>query len=92
MIISKNCCPYCQSTDIAIDVTVTVGCHLEDGMLMLDDGYFDSSACQLAENLESASLYDMKGFCHHCGGYFDVEHVDEKGFWFCPEKEKKREN
>lgn len=34
-----NRCPYCNSSDIAIDVNVTIGCHLEDGMLMLDDGY-----------------------------------------------------
>ena len=54
-------------------------------MLMLDDGYFDNSARQLADNLEEADLNDMKGFCHHCGGYFDVDHVDEKGFWFRPE-------
>ncbi len=89
MTISKNCCPYCQSTDIAIDVTVTIGCHLEDGMIVLDDGYFDSSARQLADDLEDASLDDMKGFCHHCGSYFDVERVDEEGFWFRPEKGEK---
>lgn len=86
MNMSMNCCPCCQSTDIAIDVTVTIGCHLEDGRLMLDEGYFDSSARQLAENLEGASLDDMKGFCHHCGSYFDIERVDEKGFQFRPEK------
>ena len=80
-----NRCPYCNSSDIAIDVNVTIGCHLEDGMLMLDDGYFDNSARQLAENLEGATLDDMKGFCHHCGGYFDVDHVDEGDFWFRPE-------
>ena len=39
-------------------------------------------ARQLTENLEEADLDDMKGFCHHCGSYFNVEHVDEKGFWF----------
>ena len=83
-----NRCPYCNSSDIAIDVNVTIGCHLEDGMLMLDDGYFDNSARQLAENLEGATLDDMKGFCHHCGGYFDV---DEKGFWFHPESKQKVE-
>lgn len=87
MKITQNCCPYCKSTDIAIDATVTIGCHLEDGMLMLDDGYFDSSARQLAENLEKTTLDDMKGFCHHCGGYFNIKRVDEKGFWFRPEKE-----
>ena len=86
-----NRCPYCNSSDIAIDVNVTIGCHLEDGMLMLDDGYFDNSARQLAENLEGATLDDMKGFCHHCGGYFDVDHVDEKGFWFHPESKQKVE-
>lgn len=82
MRITANRCPYCNSTDIAIDVDVIIGCHLEDGMIVLDDGYFDSSARQLAENLEEADLDDMKGFCHHCGSYFNVEHVDEKGFWF----------
>lgn len=54
-------------------------------MLMLGDGYFDNSARQLAENLEGATLDDMKGFCYHCGGYFDVDPVDERGFWFRPE-------
>lgn len=82
MTVAANRCPYCNSTDISIDVDVTIGCHLEDGMLMLNDGYFDNSASQLVENLESATLDDMKGFCHHCGGYFDVDHVDENGFWF----------
>lgn len=82
MKVTANRCPYCNSTDINIDVDVIIGCHLEDGMIVLDDGYFDSSARQLAENLEEADLDDMKGFCHHCGSYFNVEHVDEKGFWF----------
>ena len=80
-----NRCPYCNSSNIAIDVNVTIGCHLEEGMLMLDDGYFDRSARQLADNLEEADLEDMKGFCHHCGSYFDVDHDDERGFWFRPE-------
>lgn len=91
-----NRCPYCNSMDIAIDVNVTIGCHLEDGMIVLDDGYFDSSARQLADNLEEADLDDMKGFCHHCGSYFDVERVDEKGFQFRPEnvavQERKEKN
>lgn len=77
--------PYCSSTDIVVDVNVTIVCHLEDGMLMLDDGYFDNSARQSAYNLEKDDLDDMKGFCHHCGSYFDVDHVDEKVFWFRPE-------
>lgn len=91
-----NRCPYCNSMDIAIDVDVTIECHLEDGMIVLDDGYFDSSARQLADNLEEADLDDMKGFCHHCGSYFDVERVDEKGFQFRPEnvavQERKEKN
>lgn len=28
--------------------------------------------------------------CHHCGRYFNIEHVDEKGFWFRPEKEENK--
>lgn len=86
MTVSTNSCPYCNSTDIAIDVPITVGCHLEDGMLMLDDDYFDSSASQLAKDLEDANLDDMKGFCHHCGNHFDIESVNETGFQFRPQK------
>jgi len=66
---------------------VNIGCHSEDGMFTLDDGYFDNSAHQLTENLEGATLDGMKGFCHHCGGYFNVDHVDEKRSWFRPENE-----
>lgn len=33
MTIVANRCPYCSSTDIAVDVDVTIGCHLEDGMI-----------------------------------------------------------
>jgi hypothetical protein len=91
-----NRCPYCNSMDIAIDVNVTIGCHLEDGMIVLDDGYFDGSARQLDDNLKEADLDDMKGFCHHCGSYFDVERIDEKGFQFRPEnvavQERKEKN
>ena len=87
MTVAANKCPYCNSSDIAIDVNVVIGCHLEDGMIVLNDSYYDSSARQLAENLEGATLDDMKGFCHHCGGYFDVDHADENGFWFHPENE-----
>ena len=60
MRVVANRCPYCSSTDIAIDVNVIIGCHLEDGMIVLDDGCFDSSARQLADNLEEADLDDMK--------------------------------
>lgn len=87
MTVAANKCPYCNSSDIAIDVNVAIGCHLEDGMIVLNDSYYDNSARQLAENLEGAALDDMKGFCHHCGGYFDIDHFDENGFWFHPENE-----
>ena len=30
---TKNCCPYCDSKDITIDVDVTVGTRFENGML-----------------------------------------------------------
>lgn len=90
MKVTANRCPYCNSTDINIDVdvTITVECHLEDKKLVLNDGYSDSSASQLiTENLEDINPDNMEGFCHHCGEYFDIDHVDEKGFWFCPENE-----
>ena len=90
MTIAENRCPYCHSTDITIvvDVTITVGCHLEDKKLVLDNSYSNSSASQLlTENLGDVNPDNMEGFCHHCGEYFGVDHVDEKGFWFCPEYE-----
>lgn len=42
--------------------------------IVIDVG--DTIGCHL-ENLEGAVFDGIKVFCNHCGGYFDVEHVDK---------------
>lgn len=73
-----NSCPYCGNKNINIDVDIRVGCHLEDGQLMLNDGYAD----QIPEAVNSSDYEDMGGYCPECGHYFNVTDIDDKGFYF----------
>lgn len=80
---TKNCCPYCDSEDIAIDVDITVGTRFENGRLVLKEKRFINT-CQNAINeaIEAAGYDQMQGFCYGCGAYFDIDHIDDAGVYF----------
>lgn len=79
---TKNCCPYCGSKDITIDVDVTVGTRFENGMLILDEKHSGSCWNTINEAIEAAGYDQMQGFCYDCGGYFDIDHIDDAGVYF----------
>ena len=83
--ISKNVCPYCGSENVTVDVDVRIGCHIEDGQIMLNDEYLDRSGRELARAVSESGWEDYGGYCNDCGEYFDVDHVDDSGVYFTPD-------
>lgn len=79
---TKNCCPYCGSKDITIDVDITVGTRFENGMLVLDKKHFNTYQDAIDEAVEAAGYNQMKGFCYDCDANFSVDHIDDTGVYF----------
>lgn len=76
---TKNCCPFCGSKDITIDVDITVGTYFKNGMLIVKEN-FDTKA--IDEAIEAAGYDQMCGFCYDCGAYFTVDHINDSGVYF----------
>lgn len=79
---TKNCCPFCGSKNITIDVDITVGTRFENGMLVLDEKNFGTHRDAIDEAIEAAGYDQMCGFCYDCGAYFTVDHIDDSGVYF----------
>lgn len=79
---TKNCCPCCGSKNITIDVDITVCARFEKGMLVLDEKHYGSYRGTIDEAIEAAGYDQMRGFCHDCGEYFDIDHIDSDGVYF----------
>ena len=82
MKIIKNCCPYCGSEDITIDVDITVSAHFENGTLFLDEKRFGTYRDAIDEAIQGAGYDQMRGFCYDCGADFGVDHIDDAGVYF----------
>ena len=79
---TKNCCPFCGSKDITIDVDITVSTRFENGMLVLDEKNFSTHRDAIDEAIETAVYDQMHGFCYDCDAYFAVDHIDDSGVYF----------
>lgn len=82
MEMTKNCCPFCGSKNITIDVDITVGTRFENGMLVLDENNFGTHRDAIDEAIEAAGYDQMRGFCYDCSAYFAVHHIDDSGVYF----------
>ena len=76
---TKNCCPFCGSKDITIDVDITVGKKKKNGILIVKEN-FDTNA--IDEAIQTAGYDQMRGFCYDCSACFAVDHIDDSGVYF----------
>ena len=78
MKMTKNCCPFCGSKNITIDVDITVSTYFENGILIINKRDFNI----IDEAIEAAGYDQMCGFCYDCGAYFTVDHINDSGVYF----------
>ena len=76
---TKNCCPFCGSKDITIDVDITVGTYFKNGILIVKEN-FDTNA--IDEAIQTAGYDQMCGFFYDCSACFAVDHIDDSGVYF----------
>ena len=86
MEMTKNCCPFCGSKNITIDVDITVSTYFENGILIINKRDFNI----IDEAIEAAGYDQMCGFCYDCGAYFTVDHIDDSGVYFKIHKEEQQ--
>ena len=88
MKMTKNCCPFCGSKNITIDVDITVSTYFENGILIINKRDFNI----VDEAIEAAGYDQMCGFCYYCGAYFTVDHIDDSGVYFKTHQEEEQWN
>ena len=76
---TKNCCPFCGSKDITIDVDITVGTYFKNGILIIKEN-FDTNV--IDEAIVTAGYDQMRGFCYDCSACFAVDYIDDSGVYF----------
>ena len=92
MKMTKNCCPFCGSKNITIDVDISVSTRFENSMLVLDEKNFSTHRDAIDEAIQTAGYDQMRGFCYDCGAYFTVDHIDDSGVYFKIHQEEEQWN